>query len=71
MEPTVTKFTAEYEAALASVTALMSAVPGTPDGEGLKLWVRLVEAYRDTRYPIAAPELLEAIRFPMEQQRLK
>jgi HTH-type transcriptional regulator/antitoxin HigA len=49
----------------------MSAVPGTPEGEELELWVHQVEVYENARYPIAPPEPLEAIRFRMEQQGLK
>ena len=71
MRPKMIKTTAEYEAALARVDALMSAVPGSPEGEELELWVHLVEAYENTRYPIAPPEPIEAIRFRMEQQGLK
>jgi HTH-type transcriptional regulator / antitoxin HigA len=71
MKPKIIKTTAEYEAALARVDALMSATPGTPEGEELELWVHLVEAYEDTRFPIAPPEPIEAIRFRMEQQGFK
>jgi HTH-type transcriptional regulator/antitoxin HigA len=71
MRPKVIKTTAEYKAALARVDVLMSAAPGTPEADELELWVHLVEAYEDTRYPIAPPEPIEAIRFRMEQQGLK
>ena len=71
MKPKVIKTAAEYEAALARVDALMSAAPGTPEGDELELWVHLVEAYEDARYPIAPPDPVEAIRFRMEQKGLK
>jgi HTH-type transcriptional regulator / antitoxin HigA len=71
MRPKVIKTTAEYEAALTRVDALMSAIPDTPEGDELELWVHLVEAYEDARYPIAPPDPVEAIRFRMEQQGLK
>lgn len=71
MKPKVIKTATEYEAALARVDALMSAAPGTAEGDELELWVHLVKAYEDARYPVAPPEPVEAIRFRMEQQGLK
>jgi HTH-type transcriptional regulator/antitoxin HigA len=67
MQPNVLKIEAEYDEALAIVDTLMSAAPGSPDGELLELWAVLVEDYERRHHPIGSPSLAEAIRFRMEQ----
>lgn len=71
MKARLIKSEAEYEAALAQVDTLMSALPGSAEAEELELWVHLVETYEDAHYPIPFPAPIEAIRFRMEQQGLK
>ncbi len=71
MKPKLIKTETEYEAALARVDTLMSACPGTEDGDALELWVNLIQAYEEEHYPIPTPDPVEAIRFRMEQQNLK
>ena len=68
--PKVIKTEADYEAALARVSELFDAKPGTPRGDELELLVLLVEKYEETAHPVGLPDPLTAIRFRMEQQRL-
>ncbi len=51
IKPIVTK--ADHRAALKQIEALMSARPGTPDGDRLDVLVTLVEAWEKKRYPMA------------------
>lgn len=41
--------------------------PGTEDGDRFEILLTLVEAYEAKRFPIEAPDPIEAIRFRMEQ----
>lgn len=61
---------ADYEVALARADALMDAEPGTEDGDHLDVLVTLIEAYESRRWPIPAPDPIEAIRVRMEQRGL-
>jgi len=56
--------------ALREVEALMRAEAGTPEGDRLDLLVTLVEAFEAKRWPIEAPDPIEAISFMMEQKGL-
>ncbi|MCX7049396.1 MAG: hypothetical protein NTX50_28415 [Candidatus Sumerlaeota bacterium] len=67
MTPKIIKSKAEYKAALARIDALISARPGTKEGEELKLWASLVETYEKRHFPIKSPDPVEAIHFRMEQ----
>ena len=58
----------EHAAALREIDGLMRAVPGTPEGDRLDLLVTLVQLYETKRWPIEAPDPIEAIRFMMEQK---
>jgi HTH-type transcriptional regulator/antitoxin HigA len=73
MKPKIIHTEAEYEAALARIDALMEndPAPGSPEGEELELLSVLVERYEDEQYPMDLPDPLSAIKFRMEQQRLK
>ncbi len=71
MYPKLIKTEADYEAALAQVDRLMSAIPGSPEADALELWVHLTEEYEGTHFPIPAPDPVSAIRFRMEQDGLK
>ena len=50
IKPIVTK--ADHCAALKEIEALMSARPGTPDGDRLDVLVTLVEAWEKKRFPM-------------------
>jgi HTH-type transcriptional regulator/antitoxin HigA len=43
---------------------------GTPEGDRLDVLATLVEAYEDKHFPIDAPNLIQAIKFRLEQQAL-
>lgn len=68
MNPKVIKTARDYKAALAHLEALMN--QPSPDEDELELWAVLVEKYEEERFPIAAPDPIEAIRFRMEQEDL-
>ena len=70
MEASTLKTEAEYEAALAHLTRLMDAEPGSPEEEELKHISMLVERYEQIHYPIEPPDPVDAILFRIEQQAL-
>jgi HTH-type transcriptional regulator / antitoxin HigA len=61
--------TADYQAALHEITALMESDPdlGTPDGDRLDVLATLVQAYETKHHPIEPPDPIEAIKFRIEQ----
>src|SRR2546422_10678287 len=61
---------ADHRAALKENEALMSARPGTPEGDRLDVLATLVEAWEKKRYPMELPDPVEAIKFRMEQSGL-
>jgi HTH-type transcriptional regulator / antitoxin HigA len=61
---------ADYRAALKAIDGLMTARPGSPDGERLDLLVTLVESYERKNFPMELPDPVEAIKFAMEQRGL-
>ena len=71
MKPKILKTEDEYNAALSCVESLMDAAPGSADEEELELWSLLVERYEQEKFPVDLPDLVEAIRFRMEQEGLK
>lgn len=70
MKPFVIKNEEQYEVALAYVSTLMDAPPGSPEEAELDLWGTLIEVYENERYPISLPDPIEAIKFRMEQAGL-
>jgi HTH-type transcriptional regulator/antitoxin HigA len=61
---------AEYRAALKKIESLMSAIPGTMDGDRLDVLATLVEAYEREHFPMDLPDAVDAIKFRMEQSGL-
>jgi HTH-type transcriptional regulator / antitoxin HigA len=63
---------ADYRAALSAIADLMEydPAPGTPKGDRLDVLATLVQAYEARRFPIDAPDPVEAIKFRMEQSGL-
>lgn len=63
---------ADYKATLKEISALMEfdPDPSTPDGDRLDILTTLVQAYEARRFPIDAPDPVEAIKFRMEQSGL-
>jgi len=70
MEIKPVKTEEDYRAALKEIEKLMSAQPGTPEGDRLDILVTLVEAFEARHYPMDLPDPVEAIRFVMEQKGL-
>ena len=62
---------ADYEKALSRVDKLWGAKKGTPAGDELEVWVTLIEAYEDEKYPIDAPDPVSAIEYYMDEKNLK
>ncbi len=60
----------DHEAAVARIEELMSARPGSVEGDELDVLATLVDAYEAKRHAIDAPDPVTAIQFRMEQQGL-
>lgn len=60
---------ADHKAALAEISSLMESdpSPNSSAGERLDILATLVQAYEARRFPIEAPDPVEAIKFRMEQ----
>ena len=69
MKPKVLKTDRDYKSALTCVERLMD--QSSPDEAELDLWSLLVETYEESRFPIATPDPIEAIRFRLEQAGLQ
>jgi HTH-type transcriptional regulator/antitoxin HigA len=67
MKPKIIRNEEMYEEALAFVSSLMDAKPGSKQEEELELWSLLIEQYEKEHYPIDDPDPIEAIRFRMDQ----
>jgi len=61
----------DYEKAISRIDELIDAVRNTPEGEELDVLSLLVRAYESEKHPIDPPDPIEAIKFRMEQYRLK
>lgn len=70
MEIRPIKTSADYRAALKEIETLFSAKKDSSEGDRLDVLVTLVDAYEERRFPIKAPDPVEAIQFRMEQMGL-
>src|ERR1035437_11199843 len=61
---------AEHDAAVARITQLMGAEPGSSESDELEVLVTLVDAYETKHFPINTPDPSTIIKFQMEQQGL-
>jgi HTH-type transcriptional regulator / antitoxin HigA len=61
---------ADYRAALKEAETLMTAAPGSEEGERLDVLVTLIEAYERKHYALDLPDPVEAIKFAMESRGL-
>ena len=57
----------DYKQALVRLEQIFDAKPGTKEGDELEILAILIEKYEDKKYPIDAPDPIEAIKFRMEQ----
>ena len=76
MKIKILKTEQEYNEAIGRIYELIQSSenaiePDTAKGEELELLSLLVELYEKERYPIEAPNPIEAIKFRMEQMNLK
>jgi len=60
----------EHDKAVARITLLMGAEPGTAAADELDVLATLVDAYETNHFPIATPDPVAIIKFQMEQQGL-
>lgn len=60
----------DYEATLEEIGRLMTARPGTPEGDELGVLATLIEAYEAEHHAIDAPDPIALIEFVMEQRGL-
>ncbi len=60
----------DHSMAVARIEELMSAAPGSPEGDELDVLATLVDAYEAKHDVIDAPGPIAAIQFRMEQQHL-
>ncbi|MFC2041021.1 ImmA/IrrE family metallo-endopeptidase [Chloroflexota bacterium] len=69
----VIKNKTEYETTLSSLEGLLDLdpAPGTAENEKLELLTLLIENYESRQYQFVPPNPIEAIKFRMEQQKLK
>ena len=69
----VIKNETEYEESLSSLEGLLDLDPdpGTAENEKLELLTLLIENYESRQYQLIPPHPIEAIKFRMEQQKLK
>ena len=61
----------DYDRALARLETIFHAEMDTPEGDEAEVLSILVEKYEDEHYPIGMPDPIEAIKFRMEQMRMK
>lgn len=60
----------DHRVAVARIEKLISAAPGSPEGDVLDVLATLVDAYEAKHRVIDAPEPVAAIQFRMDQQHL-
>lgn len=73
MEPKVIRSDEQHQEYLLEMQRLIAQKPqlGSPEAEHLELLSVLVEAYENQKYPIEAPDPVDAILFRMQEQGLK
>jgi HTH-type transcriptional regulator/antitoxin HigA len=72
----VIKNEAQYEAACHRIYEMINAsqetiLPGSTEADEMELLSILIEKYEREHYPIKAPDPIEAIKFRMDQMKLK
>jgi HTH-type transcriptional regulator/antitoxin HigA len=58
----------DYDDAVDEIGRLMTARPGTADGDRLDVLSTLVEAYESEHYPIDAPDPIVLVEFAMKER---
>jgi len=70
MKIKVLKTEEDYIQALKRLEVIFDAPEGSKDGDEAELLTILIEKYENEKYPIDAPDPIEAIKFRMEQMNL-
>lgn len=71
MDFKILKTKKDYENALKRLEKVFDAKPGSKESNELELLAMLIERYEKERFPIDAPDPVEAIKFRMEQLGMK
>jgi HTH-type transcriptional regulator/antitoxin HigA len=58
----------DYNEALKRMEILWGAKSGTPEGDELDILATLVDNYEQVKFPIEAPDAVEAIKYMMEEK---
>ena len=58
----------DHASAMREVERLWGAKLGTPEGDRLDVLATLIEAYESQRWPVSAPDPIDAIEFTLEQR---
>ncbi len=61
----------EYELALKRLERVFDASPTTPAGDEAELLAMVIDAYEQEKFPIDAPDPIEAIKIRMEEMGLR
>ncbi|HQS84530.1 MAG: hypothetical protein B7Y25_06435 [Alphaproteobacteria bacterium 16-39-46] len=61
----------DYEKALIRAESLMEALYGSPEGDELEIISTLIADYEEKKFPIKAPDPIEAIKFRITSVRRK
>ena len=61
----------DYKEALTEIERVFDAKPNTPDGDYLDVLTTLVEKYEEEKYPIEAPDPVQALLYFMESRGLE
>lgn len=67
----VIKTEEDYIQAISRLGEIFHAKPETPEGDEAEVLTILIEKYEDERYPIDAPDPIEAIKFRMDQMNMQ
>lgn len=71
MELKPIKTEVDYKGALKRLEEIFDAKSGTPESDELEILGLMVDDYENKRYPIEAPDPIEAIKIRMEEMHLK
>jgi HTH-type transcriptional regulator/antitoxin HigA len=58
----------DHAAAVREIEALWGAAPGTPEGDRLDVLATLVDAYEDSRWPVAEADPVKVVLTVMEDE---
>ena len=65
------KTESDYQAAMQRLEEIFDATPDTPQGDELEVLSFLIDSYEKQKFPIDAPDPIEALKFRMDQLGIK